>query len=340
VSRIQDPELETEVRLFLEECMPAAMLRGGSPPPAGARRNPVAGDSGLDYTKLMDASGRGCETVRRSLEEAVRREVETHAHHREAVAALTAYDGGEARQTEASYIDRLIRNVWQRPEAAESELAAATRSVGTYRWLDADRKTMRYPFDGGRDFNSAYDLITYSSSLVSEFATGVYAEVTQWLGDATGAKERHYLITTHGPHLYGLTLMLLMAFFPVALLYAVLPGKWTALLHFCKIYFSVKLWPFGWALLTAFTERRPSSLALADAASDLRASVEHAFRIGETPNLFITISLMYIAVPAASFLMVQLVTHAASLPFQSMMPRAAGGNPVAAAGQAAAAIAG
>lgn len=129
--------------------------------------------------------------------------------------------------------------------------------------------------------------------------------------------------------------MLLMAFFPVAVLYALLPGKWAALLHYAKLFLAVKLWPFGWALLTAFTQRRPTALALADAASDLRARVEYDTRIGETPNLFVTISLMYVLVPALSFVIVQLVSHAASLPFQQAAPRPSGGNAAGAAGQAA-----
>jgi len=124
--------------------------------------------------------------------------------------------------------------------------------------------------------------------------------------------------------------------FPLGAAYSLLPGKWPALLHFAKLFFSVKLWPFGWALLTSFTERRPTVLALADASTDLRASVEHALRIGETPNLFVTISLLYFAVPALSFVVLQLVSHAASLPFQSSLPRPAGGNAAGVASQAAA----
>lgn len=336
VSRIQNPELASEARLFLEECVPAAVLRAGTPPD-GARRNPIADDSGLDYAGLVDAAGRSCESVRRSLADGLRHEVETHALHRSTLAALAAYEGG-GDQT-SPYIDKLVRNLWFRPEPVEGELAAARRSAGKFRWFDADQRTMRYPFDGGRAVNSAYDLFMFPSLAVAEVAVGIHAETTQWLSDATEAKQRYYLITTHGPHLYGLSLMLLMALFPIAALYALLPGKWTALLHFAKIFFSIKLWPFGWALLTAFTSRRPSALALADAASDVRAKAEHALRIGETPNLFATIVLMYFLVPALSFLAVQLVSHAASLPFQSATPRPAGGNPAADAGRAAAALA-
>jgi hypothetical protein len=339
VSRVQDPELASGLRTFLEECVPAALLRSGTPPPDGARRNPVAGDSGLKYEGLVDASGRSCESVRRRLNDALRAEVESHDIHRDTLAALAAYGGGADGDMKAAYVDKLVRNHWFRPEATEGELAAATRSVGTYRWLDVDKKTTRVPIDGGRHINSIVDLLMLPATIVAEFLTSAYAETSQWISESTEAKQRYYLITTHAPHLYGLSLMLLMALFPVASLYALLPGKWTALLHFCKVFVSIKLWPFGWALLTAFTQRRPSALALADAHSDLRANVEHALRTGEVPNLFITITLMYFLVPALSFLVIQLVSHAASLPFQSVLPRPAGGSAAGAAGQAAAVLA-
>ena len=339
VSRVQDPDLASGLQAFLEECVPAAILRAGTPPPAGARRNPVANDSGLKYSGLVDASGRSCETVRRGLDDALRAEVEGHPVHREALIALAAYDGGSEADARESYVDKLVRNHWFRPEASEGELAAAKRSVGSYRWLDVDQRTLRFPFDGGHDVNSVYDVLMYPASIVGEVFTGMYAEISQWLGEATEAKQRYYLVTTHAPHIYGMSLMLLMALFPIAILYALLPGKWTALLHFCKIFFSVKLWPLGWALLSAFTQRRPSALALADASSDVRATVEHALRIGEVPNLFVSITLMYALVPALSFAVIQLVSHATSLPFQSVAPRPAGGNAAGAAAQAAAAVA-
>ena len=339
VSRIQDAELAEATHSFLEDCAAAAILRSGSPPPDGARRNPIADDSGMKYEGLVDAFGRSCETLRRGLVDALRREVESLEIHREALAALSTYDGGEKGDPREAYIDKLVRNHWLRPDPNEGELALAARSVGPYQWIDANRRTLRLPVNGGRAINSIVDLVTFPFTTAAEVGTSVFAQASQWMSDATEAKQRHYLVATHAPHLYGLSIMLLMSLFPIAALCALLPGKWTALLQFSKLFVSVKLWPFGWALLTAFTQRRPSAMALADAASDLRAPVEQALRIGETPNLFITISLFYVLVPALTFLSVQLVSHAASLPFQSAMPRPAGGNPAAAVGQAAAALA-
>jgi hypothetical protein len=338
VSRVQDRDLKENLRSFLEGCTRPAVIRLGSTPPDAVRRNALADDTGLDYARLVDGEGRSCESVRRDLLSALGREVERDPVHREALAALAAYSRDERGGLRALYLDKLVRNEWLRPEPAEGEFEAARRSVGTYRWYDADRRTMRYPLDGGRDFNTVWDLLNFPAGLVAEVVTGIYAETSQWLSEATEAKQRYYLVTTHAPHLYGLFLMLLMAFFPVAVLYALLPGKWTALLHFAKLFMAVKLWPFGWALLTGFTQRRPAVMALADAASDLRARVELDFRIGDTPNLFVTITLMYILVPALSFVVVQLVSHAASLPFQQAMPRPSGGNAASAAGQAAVAI--
>jgi len=335
VSRVQDRDLKERLRFFFEECTQPAVIRLGTPPTDAVRRNPAADDTGLDYGRLVDGEGRSCESVRRDLLSALDREIAGDPVHREALAALAAYSREEAVDLRALYLDKLVRNEWMRPDPAEGELEAARRSVGTYRWYDADRQTTRYPFDGGRDLNRFWDQLNFTVGLAMEAFTNIYAETTQWLSEATEAKQRYYLVTTHAPHLYGLFLMLLMAFFPVAVLYALLPGKWTALLHYAKLFMAVKLWPFGWALLTAFTQRRPLALALADAASDLRTRVDYEFRIGDTPNLFATITLMYILVPALSFVIVQLVSHAASLPFQQAVPRPTGGNAAGAAGQAA-----
>lgn len=339
VARVQDPDLSARLRAFFEECTGPAIARVGPPPSDAARRNPTAEHTGLPYDALVDAAGQGCESTRRDLATALRREVEGHGTHRETLAALSAYSGSEAGDLRALYIDKLVRNAWLRPDAQEGEFEAARRSVGTFRWFDLDRRTSRYPFDGGREVNTLWDIATFPGMVLTELVTGIYAETTQWLSEATESRQRHYLVTTHAPHLYGLSIMVLMALFPIAALYGLLPGKWTALLQFCKIFFSVKLWPFGWSLLTAFTERRPGALALADAASDLGAQAAHSLRLGETPNLFVTITLLYLLVPAFSFAAVQLVTHAASLPIQSAFPRTAGGNPGAGAGQAVAALA-
>jgi len=339
VAKIQDPELSARLRNFFEECTGPAMARVGPPPSDSARRNPTADDTGLPYGTLVDATGVGCESIRRDLGTALRREVESHGIHKETMAALAAYSGNASGDLRALYIDKLVRNAWLRPETREGEFESTRRSVGSYRWFDLDRRTARYPFDGGSGVNTIWDIVTFPGMVASELVTGIYAETTQWFSEATEARQRHYIVTTHAPHLYGLAIMVLMALFPIAALYGLLPGKWTALLQFSKIFFSIKLWPFGWSLLTAFTERRPGALALADAASDVGAQAAHALRLGETPNLFITITLMYLLIPALSFAVVQLVSSAASLPFQSAFPRPAGGNAGAAAGQAVAALA-
>jgi hypothetical protein len=335
-STIQDGDLSEAVGSFVAECVPAAILRAGSPPPDGARRNPLADDSGLSYENLVDASGRSCETLRRSLLSSLRQEVERHPVHKEALAALAAYDGGSDPGLTSFYLDKLVRNRWFHRAAPQGEGGAVAASLGTYRWFDVDRTTTRIPYSLNRNFDTWYDIVTFPGVMVGEIVTNIYAETSQWVSEATESKQRYYAITKHAPHLYGLTLMLLMALFPLAALYALLPGKWTALLQFAKVAFSVKLWPFGWALLTSFTERRPSVLALADATSDLGAHVQYAFRLGEDPNLFASIVLMYFLVPAIAFCAVQLVSHAASLPFQSAIPKPAGGNVVGAAGKVAA----
>ncbi len=100
----------------------------------------------------------------------------------------------------------------------------------------------------------------------------------------------------------------------------------------------MKIGWFGAAMIVAVILVAGPALAFADDAtkavdkessgiftSILRILIRWIFPLGAA----------YFLVPALSFVAVQLVSHAASLPFQSAMPRPAGGNPAQAAGQAA-----
>ena len=126
-----------------------------------------------------------------------------------------------------------------------------------------------------------------------------------------GAKQRYYLSVTYGPHVYGLCLMILLGLFPLAGLFALLPGKWPVFINFGKVFLSVKLWPIGWAALSSFNARR-DSLAAFD-------PVERG-----NGDVFLVVATMYALVPALSFLVIHLATAAAAAPFAQALPPAAG----------------
>ena len=118
-------------------------------------------------------------------------------------------------------------------------------------------------------------------------------------------------MTTYGPHVYGLALMILLGLFPIAGLFALCPNQWKVLLNFSKAFISVKLWPVGWTLLSTFNQRR-GALEAFDAPE----------RVSGSP--FLAIAAMYLLTPALMFLSVHLATTAAALPFTPAMPPPSG----------------
>jgi hypothetical protein len=125
------------------------------------------------------------------------------------------------------------------------------------------------------------------------------------------AKQKYYQVLTLGPHLYGLSEMVLLGLFPLAGLFALAPGRWRVLIHFLKVFGSVKLWPVGWAVLSTFNERR---------------GVIEAFDPPDRGggNVFLAVTGMYLLIPAIAFLVVHLAEAAAALPFAPAVPPAAG----------------
>ena len=123
-------------------------------------------------------------------------------------------------------------------------------------------------------------------------------------------RQRYYLVTSYAPTLYGLILMLLTSFFPVAAMWSLVPGKWTALVNYAKVFVSIKLWPLGWTLLTTFSRQRPIEDALS----------EHA----PPSDVFTAVTLLYFMIPALSFIVVNLATAAAAIPFKEAAPVVAG----------------
>lgn len=322
IARFQGSQLNRDIREFMEGCAEPALARMGEAP-AAARRNPLADGTGLPYDGYVDDADRPCEERRRELLARARRELDD-AHHRSRLQWLAAYEGGNSSDLREAYLDKLVRNAWKSPEPTPDELAATRIAVGPMAFIDPHRQSAQNPEIYGARRKDSWVRASGLANMVKDIVISVIASGKQWFGDAVSAKERQYMVVSHAPHLYGLFTMILMAFFPIAGLYSLLPGKWTVLLQYTKVLASVKLWPVGWALLTAFTERRPAVLALADGRGDLGTEVERAMRTMDPPNLFVSVSLMYFVVPAISFLVVQLVSHAAAVPFSAAAPKPAG----------------
>jgi hypothetical protein len=108
-----------------------------------------------------------------------------------------------------------------------------------------------------------------------------------------------------------LSLLFLLGLFPIAGLFALLPGRWRALVNYGKVLVSLKLWPVGWAVLSAFDAKRSLHEAFEPAA---RGSGSVAYAVAS----------FYVLVPAVAFLVVHLATTAAAMPFAAAVPPPAG----------------
>ncbi len=100
-------------------------------------------------------------------------------------------------------------------------------------------------------------------------------------------REKRYAVMKQAPRFYGFSLMILLAGFPMAGLFAMLPRGWLALFNWGKLFVSVKLWPLFWNLLYTY-----SSLSL-------------------DQDELLLIPAVYLMIPGISFLFVQILTTAA-----------------------------
>ncbi|MBI2930360.1 MAG: hypothetical protein HYY16_01805 [Planctomycetes bacterium] len=314
LARVFTADTKENLRAFFKVCTRPAIAGLSEPPHPYVEENPLGIEAELPYhryTFTWRAGSRrgqhvGCETARAELLAAVDAEVRGSPYHREVMNAMAQYEGrGTEERFRKFYVNQVIRNEWNHPASDEGEMAGVRAAVGRYEFLDPARTTVRDPE-------------TLTQALALNTGAAFYSAVLQAGSDSVNPKQKYYLITTLGPELYGLFLLLLIALFPIAGLWALLPGKWTALVHFSKVFLSVKLWPVGWAILSALTDRRPA----------LEAIVGPGQPIAHTGNLFIGIAMMYFIVPALSFAAVNIATAAASMPFREAMAPTAGGNPV------------
>jgi hypothetical protein len=125
------------------------------------------------------------------------------------------------------------------------------------------------------------------------------------LSSEIDSRSRRYEIMMHAPKFYGLSLMLAMAAFPIAALVALLPGGWRALANYAKVFVSIKMWPLFWSLLSAFND------------------------VAGEPDVRLVLPSVYAAIPAVSFVFVNLVTAASGAAFQRVSEQ--GPSPIPAA---------
>jgi hypothetical protein len=299
-ARILDPALAREAGAFLEACAKPALARAE---PRGAN---LFREGTLPY---RDA----CEARRAELWARLREHVETEPLHRQALRAARRHDPGGAAAFRERYLEELARRAADEPGSPTHETALVLASVGEYSYTDPAQSVGRLP--GWADaLGGALFLIPgaheAAERALNAVLSGAAALEQSWQG-RFAAKQQYFIAVSYGPVVYGLALLLLLGLFPVAGLAALLPGQWKVLLHYGKVFVSVKLWPVGWAALSSFNARRPALEAF-----------EPGGRGPQDP--WLALAAMYLITPAVAFLIVHLTSAAAAFPFAAAAPPPAG----------------
>ncbi len=294
-ARILDPSLARDAGEFLEACAKPALARAA---PRGAN---VFRPGGLAYPEA-------CERRRGELWDRLRDHARREPLHRSALEAARRREPAAAGEFEELYLDEIARRALDDPGSPTGEAALVAAALGEYSYTDPSQRSAAVPW-WGRPFMGIAGLVAGEEIL--NVAVSGAARLDQWWSNAFSAKQKYYLATVYGPHVYGLTLLLVIGLFPVAGLWALLPGKWGALVNYGKVFLSVKMWPVCWAALSSFNARR-SALEAFNPASV------------EAKDVWLALSSMYLLTPALSFLLVHLAASAMAAPFSPALPPPSG----------------
>jgi len=301
-AQVLDPVLGRDLDRFLEDCARPALARSA---PRGP--NVLRGGT-LDYPPA-------CEKRRKALWQGLHRHVREHPSHRAALEAVRRRDPAQAAEFEERYLDRMAARALEEGADPAGESARVLATLGEYSWTDPAQSTGGMPgyvkaLGSGLNPWMAPVYWIFGDRLADGVISAV-AQFHQAWENRFSARQRYYLVTVYGPHLYGLALMLVVGLFPVVGMFALLPGKWRALVNYGKVLVSVKLWPVLWAVLSSFNARRSSLEAF---GPDPRGSVDVALAVAS----------MYLLVPAVAYLVVHLAVSASAVPFTPAVPPPSG----------------
>jgi hypothetical protein len=282
VARVRDPALQRDLDRFLGSCGRTTLAR------AEPQRANLLREGALPYEGA-------CEDQRRGLWQRLQRHVQEDPQHRATLEAAKAKDSSQGAAFADRYADELAVRAIDEPGGPMSETALVKDSLGEYSYTDRSQHTAPLP-----------SWIPFGNEIANVVITG-FAELHQNYENQFSSKQKHYQAVTFAPHLYGLSLMVVLGLFPVAALFALLPQQWKVLVNYGKVFVSIKLWPIGWSLLSTFNQRR-----------GLLEAFDPPGRVLGTP--YLALASMYLIVPGFMFLIVHLATAAAAAPFSAAVP--------------------
>lgn len=284
--RIRDGETREAARLFFRKCLAPKLLQ--------RVRDGISTSFDLVMPfnlEFVDPKEKECKGMKEALFGKIQQDL------RSSSAVLNLLED-TASMTEGQALIRQIINARHgNPNISVDEYlvnAAMAREIG-YEFNEMDRVA---------NLTSAAATLQMDSKLLKE--VGIFDRLTQGVAninfyalmlpnglqavvDAHGAR---FALMAHAPYAYGFALMLLLAGFPIAAVWGLLPGGWLALWNWGKVFLSVKLWPLFWNLMYVYTS----------SSEDL--------------NSRLVIPYVYFAVPMVAFLFVNLLARSVSEPFR------------------------
>lgn len=172
---------------------------------------------------------------------------------------------------------------------ASGEIARLQQAVPEYGIFRTSQQTSSNP----------QDFIDVVRSIIS-FVVKLKQSIDQWFQHHAAGPALYYQVTTYAPYVYGLSMMVITAMFPVAALATFWPWRWTVLITWAKYLLWIKLWMVFWAILAAFNQARYEFTTGSDPSKG----------IGDQSYIFPAIAAMYLVSPGLALLVVQLLDAA------------------------------
>lgn len=311
-ARIYDSLLKEDFGRFVERCHIPLLAKEGVEEP----QNPLSTKGQPSYgplrVRLSSGENRACSVARGELRSRLDRYVETDPHQKGILAPVAEHEPGRYAEFRRFFVDKMAENEFLMRNFDRDEFGRVVASMGSY---DPAMQTFKLPVDVS--WLSPISAVVGRDSVNNAVAKGLNvlagstAEANASFYHEVNARQMHYSVIQFAPHLYGLVVMFLIGLFPLVGLWSLLPGRWTALVHFGKVFTSVKLWPVLWSCLSLLNQGQ----SRVDEA--VYYTVPGAVTGG---TVFWAIASMYLAAPLMAFLVIQMATSAGTIAFQTLVP--------------------
>jgi hypothetical protein len=313
-ARLYDSDLAERYRLWLSSCYLFASRPAGSGS-APSNLNPLlVEDPGYATETAANSKGEPlvegghpvtCADEWRNLKRLIGNHVNAHATHKETLQEISDTQKFEAKLhrtktwPNVDAVTYLTNTVVQNETRAyfaltdgRGEIAAVREALGEYSALSGDHTGISIYNDG-----------SFASNMKRTVSWIVMAKQSfdSWFQQNAEVPAMYYKITSYAPFIYGLSMMFILAFFPLAAIASLLPWGWTALVKWAKLLLWIKFWLIGWAIIQDFNSSR----------MDWSGELAEAHFSKDYDQVWAGLVAMYVATPALAATAIQLLDKGA-----------------------------